>query len=145
MKTNFWSFRKQKVTKKICLKLHRFLNNSYYPGSTVWRLHEELYCINDNGSLISSFYLSSLVLSRSVIFFFLTNLFFRERGNEGERKGEKHQCVGCLSCASHQGPGLQPRQVPWLGIEPETLWFAACAQSTALHQPGPVFLNFWCT
>ena len=31
---------------------------------------------------------------------------------------------GCLSHAPHrEGPGLQPRHVPWLGIEPMTLWF----------------------
>ena len=44
---------------------------------------------------------------------------FRERG----RKGEKHQCV--VACHTHPywGPGLQPRHVPWLGIEPGTLSF----------------------
>ena len=31
---------------------------------------------------------------------------------------------GCLSHAPCWGPGLQPRHVPWLGIEPATLWFA---------------------
>ena len=31
---------------------------------------------------------------------------------------------GCLSCAPYWGPGLQPRHVPWLGMEPETFWFA---------------------
>ena len=30
---------------------------------------------------------------------------------------------GCLSCGPYWGPGLQPRHVPWLGIEPVTLWF----------------------
>ena len=34
---------------------------------------------------------------------------------------------GCLSCASYLGSGPQPRHVPWLGIEPATLWF------TGLH------------
>ena len=34
---------------------------------------------------------------------------------------------GCLSCVPHWGPGLQPRHVLWLGIEPVTLWF------TGLH------------
>ena len=29
---------------------------------------------------------------------------------------------GCLSCAPCRGPGLQPRHVPWLGIEPVTSW-----------------------
>ena len=31
---------------------------------------------------------------------------------------------GCLSRAPFWGPDLQPRHVPWLGIEPATLWFA---------------------
>ena len=40
-------------------------------------------------------------------------------------------------------PGLQPRHVPWLGIEPATLWFAAHIQSTELYQPGLVlFFGF---
>ena len=43
---------------------------------------------------------------------------------------------GCLSCGPLQGPGLQPRHVPSLGIKPATLWFIARAQSTELHQPG---------
>ena len=29
----------------------------------------------------------------------------------------------CLSFAPYWGPGPQPRHVPWLGIEPVTLWF----------------------
>ena len=29
---------------------------------------------------------------------------------------------GCLLCAPYWGPGLQPRHVLWLGIEPATLW-----------------------
>ena len=67
---------------------------------------------NDNTSLIEGF-------------FFLT---FREWRREGEREGEKHPCarcvretsIGCLSDAPNQGPGPQPRHVPWLGIEPAT-------------------------
>ena len=43
-------------------------------------------------------------------------------GREKER--ERNVCVcGCLSCAPYWGPGLQPRHVPRLGIEPVTLWF----------------------
>ena len=48
---------------------------------------------------------------------------------------------GCLSHVPHWGPGmpgLQPRHVPLLGIELETLWFTAHTQSTELHQPGLV-------
>ena len=45
-----------------------------------------------------------------------------ERGREGEREGEKHICVreiliGCLLHSPNQGPGPQPRHVPWPGIK----------------------------
>ena len=42
-------------------------------------------------------------------------LFILER-EEGEREGEKHQCVcvGCLWHAPNQGPGPQPRHAPQL-------------------------------
>ena len=60
------------------------------------------------------------------------NLFFkfifRERGREGEREGEKHQCardisIGCLSHTPYWGSGPQPRHVPCLDIEPSTFQF----------------------
>ena len=53
---------------------------------------------------------------------------FRKRGREGEKEGEKHWCVRktvrCLSYAHKRGPGLQPRHVPWPGIEPATFQLA---------------------
>ena len=45
----------------------------------------------------------------------------------------------CRSYADHWEPGLQPRHVPWLGIELVTLWFTAHSQSPELHQPGQYF------
>ena len=48
---------------------------------------------------------------------------------------------GCLSSVPYWGPGPHPRHVPWLGIEPTALWFAALAQSTEPHQPGLLFMN----
>ena len=54
------------------------------------------------------------------LFFWMFYFFiFRER--KGERKRER--MCGCLSLAPYWGPGLQPRHVPWPGIEPVTLWF----------------------
>ena len=53
------------------------------------------------------------------LFYFLKILFiyfFRERGREGRREGEKHQCVRNtwlpLRHAPHWEPGPQPRHVP---------------------------------
>ena len=48
---------------------------------------------------------------------------------EGRKRGRETSCervtlIGCLSPAPSWGPGLQPRHVPWPGIEPVTFWFA---------------------
>ena len=63
-----------------------------------------------------------------VLFFLRFNLFiFRQWGREGEREGEKHQCVVASHLPAppltHWGPGPQPRHVPWLGIELVTIRF----------------------
>ena len=70
-------------------------------------------------------------------FFKLINSFsFRKRGREGEREGEKHQCV-VASHMPHTGdlahnPGMCP---DWeLNQQPFALW--ADAQSTEPHKPG---------
>ena len=58
---------------------------------------------------------------------FIYLFIIRERGREGEREGEKHQCMVASQVPHHPAhwrPGPQPRHVPCLGIEPATLWFA---------------------
>ena len=67
--------------------------------------------------------------------------FFRERGREGEREAEKHQCVretlnGSLLHTSNWGLGPQPRHVPWPRMEPVTFWIAGNAQPTELNSQG---------
>ena len=49
-------------------------------------------------------------------------LFLEGKGGR-KREGETSMC-GCLSCAPYWGPDLQPRHVPWLGIDPATLCFS---------------------
>ena len=39
------------------------------------------------------------------------------------KRGAETSLCGCLSCVPYWGPGLQPRHMSWLGIEPMTLWF----------------------
>ena len=41
---------------------------------------------------------------------------FRERGREGEKEGEKYQCVVASHMASTGDLALKPRHMPWLGI-----------------------------
>ena len=70
--------------------------------------------------------------------FFLKILFicFQREGKRRRKRGRETSICGCLSHTPYWGPGLQPRHVPWLGIEPVTLWFTVDTQSTELHQPG---------
>ena len=61
---------------------------------------------------------------------FFTEMFFKdfiylflERGREGEREGEKHQCV-VASCATSPGDmACNPGMCSRMGIELVTLWF----------------------
>ena len=91
-----------------------------------------------------------LTLYQSPLFFSLFKRFylfiFRERGREGEREGEKHQCVvaswapppGDLAC----NPGMCPdRESNWPPFGSQ-----AGIQSTEPHQPGqksPLYLSAW--
>ena len=71
--------------------------------------------------------------------FFLDFIYsFLERGEEKEKERERNSNVWLPLVSPVWASGLQPRHVPWLGIELETLWFAAHAQSTELPQPGHI-------
>ena len=54
----------------------------------------------ENNGLISS------IFKRFYLF------IFRQRGKEGEREGEKHQCVVASHVPLTGEPGPQPRHVP---------------------------------
>ena len=62
------------------------------------------------------------VYSKEIINIFKKIFIFRGRGREGEGGRETSMC-GCPLRAPSWGSGPQPRHVPWLGIEPVTLWF----------------------
>ena len=63
--------------------------------------------------------------SKENLFYFILRfyLFLEEAKGRRKRRRETSVCA-CLLRAPYQGPGLQPRHVPWLGIELATLWFA---------------------
>ena len=77
------------------------------------------------------------------LYFFLRfYLFFvfRERGREEEREGEKHQRVVAF-CAPPPSTGDQacnPGMCPDWELNWQPFGSQACAQSTELHQPGPI-------
>ena len=64
-------------------------------GCTIW------VCVRVHGDVCTMIKLPNDAFLRKCFFFFKQILFiFRERGREGEREGEKHQCV----VASHTPP-----------------------------------------
>ena len=69
---------------------------------------------------------ADLLLTHSFSFSFLKILFiyFETEGKGGRKQGRETSVCSCLSCAPYWGPGLQPRHVPWLGIELVTLWLS---------------------
>ena len=85
--------------------------------------------------LLPSSILKWLHKNSTILISFFFKILFLER--EGGRSRKTSMC-GHLLHAPHQGPGPQPRHVPWLGIELETLCFAARPQSTELFQPGAI-------
>ena len=112
--TNYWCYR----NKHSCIFLF---------------IHSErisLGCITKNRIALirhGHFFLISLAITHNLWTnldtFFKKGYLFLERG-EGREKERERNINGCLFHAPDQGPGPQPRHVPWLGIEPVILWFA---------------------
>ena len=92
---------------------------------------DHLWCAN-NSTIVLTLSLKVVILFYFILF--LKNLFihFQWEGKRSRKRGREISMCGCYSCTLYWGL----RHVPWLGIEPVTLWFTAHAQSTELHQPG---------
>ena len=76
------------------------------------------------------------------IFLFLGFIYlFLERGEGREKERERNINVWLPLTCPLQGtrPATQPRHVPWLGIEPSTLWFAGWH---SIHWATPARTNF---
>ena len=72
-----------------------------------------------------------------VLFCFFLRIFiylFLER--KGGKRGRETSVCGCLLCAPYWGSSLQPRHVPWLGINWRPFGSQAGPQPTEPHQPG---------
>ena len=66
-----------------------------------------------------------------------------ERWREGERAGEKHQCVvGYHAPPTGNLAAVQSRYAPWLELSLRPFGWQASAQSTEPHQPGQIIEYF---
>ena len=97
---------------------HYFLNVLIYFRETEEGGERESVCHRFVIHLFMNLLVDSFFFPAFKIFY-----LFLERG-EGRERGRETSVCDCLSCTPHWGPGLQLRHVPWLGIEPATLWFA---------------------
>ena len=97
--------------------------------SSLWFDNSFLMLIFDEQKLL--IFMTSDVAVSSFLFFFLNIVdflkkiylpIFRQKGRE--RDWERNVNVWLPLTHPHWEPGPQPRNVPWLGIKPVTLWFA---------------------
>ena len=72
--------------------------------------------------------------------FLETGFMVWREGKVREKEKERNISVWLpLMCAPYWGPGPQPRHVPWLGIEPATLWFSG---QHSIHWAAPARAGF---
>ena len=106
-------------------------------------LYLMLFCFYAPVILLSALFLISI--ASHFISFFSLRLYlfiFRAREKEGEREGEKHQCVA----ASHESPAgdlaCNPGMCPDWELNRRSFGSQAGTQSTEPHQPGPKSLIY---
>ena len=94
-------------------------------------------------SFKNSFYISCtrlfpdtflLMFSSSHFFKNIIYLFIFRQGKRGRKRGRETSMCGCSHTPHNGEPGPQARHVPWLGIEPMTLWFRGWH---SIHQATP--------
>ena len=90
---------------------------------------------NEQNDLISKTGETSLVY-RIFKKYFILFFIFRERGREGERQGEKHQCVFASCMPPTRDLGRNPGICPDWELNGRPPGLQAHAQSTELYQPG---------
>ena len=79
---------------------------------------------------------------------FLKDFIYLFLGRRGGREKERERNINVKLPLSCPLPGLQPRHVSWLGIEPVTLWFTFWLALNPLSHPskgstGGLFLGGW--
>ena len=75
--------------------------------------------ISRDNHYFKNVYLFSMYLA----LFYKDFIYFWREEKGGRKRGRETSVCSCLSCTPYWRPGLQPKYVPWLGIELATLWF----------------------
>ena len=104
-----------------------------YDTPFFWQ-HRWNYCIHNRQENIFRKY--KIFVPLFFLFFIFLNLFL-EKG-EGRKRGRETSMCGCRLHTLQWGPGLQPMHVPWLGIEPVTVWFTG---QHSVHWATPARAN----
>ena len=77
-----------------------------------------------------------------IFFNFIYLFIFRERGREGEREGEKHQCVVASRALPTGGLAHNPGMCPDWESNQRPFGSQAGTQPTEPHQPGKILIIF---
>ena len=93
-----------------------------------------------NGELFNGYKVWGRFFFNQYIFKRFYLFTFRERKG-GRKRGRETSMCGCFLSTPYGERGLQPRHMPWLGIELVTLWFAGC-YSILLATPARACLFF---
>ena len=117
----------------VCVEIYLSVTSGYFKGVETRFLFSLYFLIFAKVCILSTYYVQMFSFS---FFFKILFIYFRQRGREGEREGEKHQCVVASSMPligdlAHN-PGVCP---DW-----ESNWrpfgLQAGPPSTEPHQPG---------
>ena len=121
---------------RCCLQLHLIFYVAYYYSQ-----------VSDVRSLLKIYHLKIVFIvicsGNSYRFICYWNFsflggFFGE-GKGGRKRARETSMCGCLLCAPYWELGLQPRHVPWLVIEPVTLWVSGWR---SIHWATPARVQF---
>ena len=104
------------------------------PGA--WCTGKTIICSTPPEHPVPSSQICTISLHVLLWFLFLLRLYLFLEGKGGK---ETLMC-GRLSHTPNWGPGLQPRHVPWLGIELATLWFTGWC---SIHWATPARADFY--
>ena len=113
----------------------KILANQILPSKLFWHLGLDFVCLHHP-------HITWYFEPKNNCGFFKDFIYlFVERGEGTEKDRGRNISLWLHSHAPYWGPGLQPRHVPWLGIQPDTLWFGGWR---SIHWATPARAPSYC-